>query len=123
MPCGSAGVASGRSITMFSSVARSSRKSLVFAPAISSPSGAPLPSHRSERFPLFGSVGGVGTRMLAAQRRLAHRPVARQPLPLDPVCLIVGEQSLPPELFEHARPRPLLKAAVRRARRADPGRV
>src|SRR6266571_6770692 len=110
-------------MTMFSSVARSSRKSLVFAPAISSPCGAPLPSHSSERFPLFGSIGGIGAGLVPAQRRLAHRTVARQPLPLDPVCLVVGEQSLPPELLEHARPRPLLKAAMRRAGRAHPGRA
>src|SRR5437773_713663 len=107
MPCGSAQVASGRGITMRSSVERSKRKSLTFAPAISTASGAPLPSHRSERFPLFRPIGGIGARFLAAQRRLPHQPVAGQPLPLDPPQLVVGEQALPPELLEHPRPRPL----------------
>src|SRR3954453_2147697 len=98
---------------MLSSVDRSSRKSLTFAPAISSPSGAPLPSQRSERFPLFRSVSGIGAGRLASQRRLPHQPIAAEPLPLDPLQLIVGEQALPPELLEHTRRRPLLQAAVR----------
>src|SRR5919204_4294197 len=123
MPCGRSGLASGRLITMFSSVARSSRKSLTFAPPISTPSGAPLPSQSSERFPLFRSVSGIRPRLLAAQRRLPDQTVAGQPLPLDPLQLVVGEQPLPPELLEHPRLRPLLKTPVRRARGADPGRA
>src|SRR3982750_986618 len=87
---------------MLASVARRSLKSLTFAPRISRP---------------------IGPRPPPAQRRLPHRPVAAQPLPLDPLQLVVGEQPLPPELLEHARLRPLLETAVRRTRGADPGRV
>src|SRR6266542_5859422 len=123
MPWGRSRVTSGRSITMLVSVERNSRKSLTLAPAISSPSGAPLPSHRSERFPPFGPISGIGAGRLASQRGFSHQPVAGKPLPVDPPKLVVGEQFLPPERLEHTHPRPLLEAPMRRAGRADPSRI
>src|SRR6266516_6505793 len=90
----------------------SSLKSFRFAPADAIPSGTPVPSVRSDRFAPFCSISGIGPGQLAAQRGLTERAVHRQPLPLDPLLFVVGEQPLPPELEEHAGVGPLAKAPI-----------
>ena len=89
------------------------------APAAASPIGTPERSVRTDRFAPFCPVGGIWAGLPAAERRLAHGAVARQPLPVDAVLFVVAQQAPAPELLEDAGPRPLLKAPVGRARVAD----
>src|SRR4051812_27525633 len=110
MPCGCSAPGLGRSIAIESSVSFISRWSLRLAPSCASPTGTPAPSLRPERFAPFGSVGGIGPRLGAAKRRLGHRAVSGQPLPVDPDRLVVLQQALTPDLGEHAGTLALLKA-------------
>ena len=61
--------------------------------------------------PSFRSISGIRAGLRPAQRRLAHRPVAGKPLPVDPDHGVVLRQPLPPDLVEHARTDPLLQSA------------
>jgi hypothetical protein len=67
------------------------------------------PRRRGFVSPLFSSISGIRTRRGAPKRRLAERAVHRQPLPLDPLRIVVGEQPAPPELQEDPRLSPLAK--------------
>ena len=90
---------------------------------VSEPIGTPRASTRSEASPPLGPVSGIRTRLWRAERCFAHRPISRQPGPVDTDLLVVVEQTLTPDLVENARLLPLLKAPVRRRGIAHPGRV
>ncbi len=64
---------------------------------------------------------GLGPVFSPTQGRLGHRPVGRQPLPVDPGQPVVGQQPQAPELVEHAGLDPFGEAPVGRGLRADPG--
>src|SRR5947209_14478037 len=111
-------------MAMLSIVSLSSLKSLRFDPATHRPIGTPPPSVSRLRLvpclPL--SVGFLPT-FPPPERGFRHRPVHREPRPIDPVQRVVFGQPYLPELQEHPGLGPLLKAPVRRGRRADPGLV
>ena len=107
---------------MVSSVDRSSLWSLRLAPSMVAPSGTPRPSVGTERFtPRLPRSVGLRPVFPPAQRRLAHRPVQRQPGPVDAAKGVVGQQPFAPERLEHPGSQPLLEAPVRRGGRADRG--
>src|SRR5262249_7610378 len=67
--------------------------------------------------------GGVLARRLATQRSLGHRPVHRQPGPIDLLEGVVLGQPELPEPGEHSGVDPLLEAAVGRTAGADAGGI
>ena len=79
MCCGSSFVGSGRSTTILSIVAARSLRSSTFAPAITTPSGPPVPGHRSPGsfWCPFSSVGGGG--FLPIFTRSGPCPASRRP--------------------------------------------
>src|SRR3712207_4010246 len=99
---------------MAASVSRISLWSLRLAPPMVAPSGTPRPSVSTERFtPRLPRSVGLRLRRIAAgfppaQRGLAHRPVQRQPGPVDAPQRVVGQQALAPERRGHAGRDPLL---------------
>src|SRR4051794_23525097 len=107
----------GRSRAMLWIVSLSSLKSLRFEPATHRPIGTPPPSlSRLRLVPcLPRSVGFLPT-FFPPERGLGHRPVHREPLPIDPVERVVFGQPDLPQFQEHAGFAPLLKAPVRRGR-------
>src|SRR3954470_1987463 len=109
---------------MASRVASSSLKSGTLAPATATPRGSPRASVTTERLvPSLPRSVGLGPVFFPTQRRLGHRPVSRQPLPVDPDQPVVTQQPLPPELVEHPGLDPFGEAPVGRGLRADPGGV
>jgi hypothetical protein len=93
---------------------------LRLAPSIAAPRGTPRPSVGTERFtPRLPRAVGLGPVFPPAERGLAHRPVQRQPRPIDAAKGVVGQQPLAPERLEHPGRDPLLEAPVGRGRRAD----
>src|SRR4051812_3155708 len=107
---------------MASSVASSSLKSGTLAPATAKPRGRPRASVTTERLvPSLPRSVGLGPVFSPTQGSLGHRPVGRQPLPVDPGHLVVSQQPQAPELVEHPGPDPFGEAPVGRGLRADPG--
>src|SRR5215210_6658589 len=105
---------------MASRVGRISLWSLRLAPSIAAPRGTPRPSVSSERFtPRLPRSVGLGPVFPPAERGLAHRPVQRQPRPIDAAKGVVGQQPLAPERREHPSAGPFLEPPVRRGGRAD----
>src|SRR5215212_306089 len=111
-------------MAMLSMASRSSLKSLRFDPSTNKPIGTPPPSlNRLRLVPCLPlSVGFLPT-FSPPERGFRHRPVHREPRPIDPVKRVVFGQSYLPELQEHAGFAPLLEAPVRRGGRTDPGLV
>src|SRR3954454_19689191 len=108
-------VGAGRSTGTASMVSRISLWSFRLAPATARPSGTPRPSvSRLRLVPDLPLSVGVGPVFPPAERRLAHRPAERQPIPIDPDQVVVGQEAPAPELVEHAGLGPLQEAAVRR---------
>ena len=94
--------------------------SLRLAPSMVAPRGTPRPSVSTRRFtPRLPRSVGLRPVFPPTQRGLAHRPVQRQPRPIDAAEGVVGQQPLAPERLEHPGRDPLLKAPVRRGGRAD----
>ena len=73
--------------------------------------------------PAFSSVCRIRAGLFPTKRGLGHRPVQSQPTPVDSNRATVRQQPLPPECREHPGGHPLLKASMRRGRRADAGLV
>src|SRR3954468_22476049 len=98
---------------MASRVWRISLWSLRLAPSITTPRGTPRPSVSNERLtPLLPRSVGLRPVFFPTQRRLAHRPVQRQPRPVNAPQHVIGQQPLAPERGKHARLDPFLKAPV-----------
>src|ERR671915_68909 len=94
-PPGSArGARSGS--TRWSRLGASDRGGL--GPRARAPPGPPPPRGGTTASPLFRSVGGIRPGLGAAQRRLRHCPVGRQPVPLDAHLLVVVQQPPAPDL-------------------------
>src|SRR5665213_1678495 len=109
---------------MLSIVSAMSLWSFLFAPSTVSPTGTPAPSVSRLRFvPLLARSVGLGPVFFPAERRLRHRAVHREPLPVDPLGLVVGQEPLAPEFVKHARVEPFAKPPVRGGARADPRRI
>src|SRR5260370_18113281 len=60
----------------------------------------------------FGSIGGIGSSLLLAQRSLGHGAIHRLPFPLNPLVFVIAEQTLYPQLPKDAGLGPLLQAAM-----------
>jgi len=65
----------------------------------------------------------LGPVFFPSQGSLGHRAIQSQPRPVNPVQGLQRQQAHTPELLEHARLLPLLKAPVRRTARTDPRRI
>jgi hypothetical protein len=65
----------------------------------------------------------LGPVFFPSQRSFGHRTIQGQPAPVDLVQRLQRQQPHAPELLEHSGLRPLLKAPVRRAARADARRI
>jgi len=112
----------GRRTGMLSTVSAKSLKSFRFAPSTTRPIGTPRPSvNRLRLVPRLARSVGLGPVFFPAERSLGHRPVHREPLPVDPLQLVVSEESAFPERAKHSGLSPLLKPPVCRRRRADAG--
>lgn len=112
----------GRATGTASNVSPIRRWSLTLAPAMTTPTGTPRPSVRTERLtPRLPRSVGLRPVLPPTQGRLAHGSVQRQPRPIDPDQIVVGQQALPPERLEHPGPRPVLEPAMGPGRGADPG--
>src|SRR5262245_61666224 len=107
---------------MLSSVASTNFLSCRLAPSMASPTGTPLASTSRLRLaPSLPRSVGFWPVFFPPEGRLGHAPVHRQPLPVEPLQLVVLLQPALPELLEDAGPDPLLEAAVGRALGADAG--
>src|SRR5947207_2095589 len=96
---------------MLSIVDRTRFISWRLAPSISRPIGTPCPSVSKLRFtPLLPRSVGLEPVFFPAQRRFGHRPVHREPLPVNSMEFIKLLNSGLPEFEEDARLHPLLKA-------------
>ena len=116
-----AAVGRGRGTGMLSIVSAISLWSFLFAPSTVSPTGTPAPSVSRLRFvPRLARSVGLGPVFFPAQRSLRHRAVHRQPFPVDPFGLVVGQEPLAPELVKHSCVEPFAKPPVGRGARADP---
>src|SRR5438270_9385519 len=107
---------------MLSSVASTSFLSCRLAPSMASPSGMPLASTSRLRLApsLPRSVGFLPT-FFPPERGFRHRPVHRQPVPIDPLQRVVFLQADSPQPEEDTGLGPFLEAAVGRTLRADAG--
>src|SRR3954453_19718868 len=86
--------------------------SLRLAPATTAESGVPRASvSRLRLVPHLARSVGLGPVVSPPQRRLAHRAVQSQPVPVDPFQPVIGQKPLLPERFEHPGLGPFLKAA------------
>src|SRR5438105_12884184 len=100
---------------MLSIVGRSSFISWRLAPAIVRPMGTPCPSVSRLRFtPLLPRSVGLGPVFSPTQWRFGHRPIHREPVPVDPADLLKLLQSCLPQLEEDSGLHPLLKAVMGR---------
>src|SRR4051812_11876825 len=101
-------------MTRLSIVSLRSLNSLWFDPSTNTPIGTPPPSvSRLRLVPcLPRSVGFLPT-FSPPERGFSHRPVHREPRPINPVERLVFGQSYLPELQKHAGFAPLLEASVR----------
>src|SRR3954466_14405731 len=107
---------------MASRVWRISLWSLRLAPSITAPRGTPRPSVSNERLtPRLPRSVGLGPVFFPTERRLAHRSVQCQPLPVNAPQRVIGQQSLAPERREHTGRQPFLEAPVGRGGRTDRG--
>src|SRR5512142_245793 len=107
---------------ILSSVGRLSFISWRLAPSIAKPIGTPCPSVSRLRFtPLLPRSVGLGPVFFPAQRRFGHRPVHREPLPVNPMQLIKLLDSRLPQLEEDSGFDPLLKAIMGRRMRTQFG--
>src|SRR5215831_19489301 len=96
-------------------VARTNFISCRLAPSTTSPMGTPCPSvSRLRLTPDLPRSVGLRPVFFPPERGLGHRPVHRQPVPVDPAQFIKALHSRLPELEEHARLHPGLEAIVRR---------
>src|SRR5688572_1332182 len=104
MPCGQAHVGRGRLIGMLAIVSRASLKSTTFAPSTASPRGIPADSVSRLRFvPDLARSVGLGPLFFPSQRRLRHRAIHGQPVPVDADEFVVSFQRSHPGLLENTR--------------------
>src|SRR5262245_63973808 len=101
MPCGRSSRDAGHGTTRLSRVVRANFMSCRLAPSTTSPIGTPCPSvSRLRLTPDWPRSVGLGPVFSPAQRRLGHRPIHRQPVPVDPPHFIKSRDSRLPELEE-----------------------
>src|SRR5881275_2718714 len=94
-------------------VSTNSLKSFLFAPATNKPTGTPLDSTSNERLvPCLLRSTGLGPVFFPRQGRLGHRPIHREPTPVDAVKGVVLSQTGLPEAQKEAVFDPRLKAVV-----------
>jgi hypothetical protein len=75
----------------------------------------PRPSTSSERLtPRLPRSVGLRPVFFPTQRGFAHRPVERQPAPIDAGQFVIDQQTGTPERLEHPGRCPLLEAPMRR---------
>src|SRR4029077_2436034 len=98
--CGCSVVGSGRSTTIASIVARSNLQSGTFAPSITTPSGPPSPSTRTDFLvPFFARSVGFLPTFFPPETSFPKAPVGGLPGPLDPAEFIaLGEENFPDPL-------------------------
>src|SRR5512135_768050 len=88
------------------------------------PIGTPCPSVSRLRFtPLLPRSVGLGPVFFPAQWGFGHRPIHREPVPVNPAQLIKLLQSCLPEFEEDSRFHPLLKTVMRRRMRTQLGLI
>src|ERR1700736_1474452 len=110
IPWGCSGVGWGRSTGTLSRVSRTNFMSLRLAPSTAMPTGTPEASTSTLRLtpPLARSVGFFPV-FFPPEGSLGHAPVDTQPVPIDPLEVVVFQQTCLPHLQEHAGSNPLLK--------------
>src|SRR3954464_1023306 len=97
-------------------------KSFLFAPATHKPTGTPLASTSNERLvPLLARSVGLVPVFFPREGCLGHRPLHREPTPVDPVEGVVLSQTGLPEAHKEAVFDPRLEAVVGRRAWADAG--
>src|SRR3954470_19070090 len=69
--------------------------------------------------PTLALIRRIWASFLPSQRRLAHRPVQRQPVPIDALYSIIGKQAVAPEGREHPGGNPFLETPLGRGGGAD----
>src|SRR5690349_7117666 len=100
---------------MLRRVSTNSLKSFLFAPATDKPTGTPPDSTSNERLvPCLLRSTGLGPVFFPRQGRFGHRPIHREPTPVDPVEGVVLGQTGLPEAQKEAVLDPGLEAVVRR---------
>ena len=98
---------------MLSIVARTSFMSCRLAPSTANPIGTPCPSvSRLRLTPLLPRSVGLRPVFFPAQRRLGHRPIHAQPVPVDAVQVVKLLHARLPQLQKDAGLDPFLKAVV-----------
>src|SRR5919202_4220831 len=113
MPCGASSVASGRSATRLSMVARTSFMSCRLAPSTARPIGTPCPSVSTLRLtPLLPRSVGFGPVFFPPERCLRHRSIHAQPTPVNALQFIELLDACEPELLENTGLDPRLEAVV-----------
>jgi hypothetical protein len=124
LPCGSAARGCGRSAGIRSRVSRTRFWSGRLAPSTANPTGTPGPSTRWLRWtPFWARSLGFGPVFCPPAGRLGHAPVQRQPLPVDALQAVGGEQARLPHLPEDAVLHPALEAVLRRGAGTELGGV
>src|SRR5438105_15929243 len=105
-------------------VASTSFLSWRLAPSIAKPTGTPLASTSRLRLAprLPRSVGFLPV-FFPPEGGLGHAPVHRQPRPVDPLPVVVGEQARLPHRLEDALLHPPLEAVVGGRAGAEAGGV
>src|SRR5438270_3942555 len=100
---------------MLSIVGRTSFISWRLAPSIARPMGTPCPSVSRLRFtPLLPRSVGLGPVFFPAQGGFGHRPIHREPFPINALEFLKLRESGLPEVEEDSRSHPLLKAIMGR---------
>src|SRR5436190_8398431 len=111
--CGRSSVGSGRSTTMASIVARSSRRSRTLAPAITTPSGPPSPSTTSDFLvPFLPRSVGLGPTFFPPEPGLAQRGIGALPLPIHRTQLVAFLDEDGPDPFHDTSGAPALEPIV-----------
>src|SRR6266853_6019026 len=83
------------------------------APSTASPTGMPSPSVSRLRFvPFLARSVGFLPVFFPPEGRLGHAPVHTQPVPVDPLPVVVGHQAVLPQRQKDAGLDPLLEAVV-----------
>src|SRR6478736_5166033 len=113
MPCVSSSVASGRTATRLSSVARTIFMSCRLAPSIARPIGMPCPSVSKLRLtPLLPRSVGFRPVFFSPERCLRHRSIHTQPSPVDALQFVKLLDAGIPQLQEDASFDPFLEAVM-----------
>src|SRR5262249_49192563 len=111
-------------MAILSMVSRVSLKSFRLAPATARPIGTPLPSvSRLRLVPILPRSVGFLPTFFPPEWGFGHRPVHREPCPVNALQGVIGHQPLFPQGHEDVRFDPFLEATMGGTLGTDPRRV